>query len=75
MADLFKVDTMENFGKNWLIADFGVDQDGNHYVLTTNQVRASECGGVSGGAKSDCELVASLLDAYHAGKIDPDKIL
>ena len=36
--DIFKVDILENFGNNWMIADFGKDDDGNHYILTTNQI-------------------------------------
>lgn len=63
--DIFKVDTIENSGDNWLIADFGVDQDGKHYILTTNQVHASELHQYSGGAKADAELVCKLLNGGY----------
>ena len=64
--DIFKVDTIENAGNNWLIADFGTDTDGKHYILTTNYVHASEFTTYSGGAKEDAELVCKLLNEYIA---------
>jgi len=75
MRNLFKADVMKNSGDNWLVADFGVDHDGEHYILTTENVRASEVGAITDGAKADCELVARLLNAYHKGEIDPEKSL
>ncbi len=70
MRILFKVDTIENVGENWLVANFGMDEDGKEYILTTNYVHASEYGLVSDGAKGDCELVAALLNAYRNGLIE-----
>ena len=70
MRTYFKSDIKKNIGKNWFIADFGLDPDGNEYILTTDNVRASEVGAVSGGAKKDAELCARLLNLYHNGKID-----
>lgn len=61
----FRVDVKENSGDNWPIADFGVDEDGKHYILTTNNVRASNYPDVSKGAKGDAELCAELLNAYY----------
>ena len=63
--DVFKIDIIKNSGENWLVADFGVDEDGEHYILTTDRVRASEYGDVSRGAKGDCELVARLLNLNY----------
>lgn len=60
----FKVDVMDNFGDNWLIADFGVDVDGKTYILTTDHVHASEYHIFSEGPKADAELVATLLNEH-----------
>ena len=62
--DIFKVDILENFGNNWMIADFGEDDDGNHYILTTNQVHASELHKL-GTVKEQVELVCLLLNEYY----------
>lgn len=64
---MFKVDTIENVGDNWLIADFGTDQDGKHYILTTDGVRGSELSAISGGAQQDAELVCRLLNEHLEG--------
>lgn len=69
MRTFFKADISENIGQNWFIANFGMDEDGNEYILTTDHVHASEVGHVSDGAKADCELVATLLNMYHTGQI------
>lgn len=69
MTEYFKVDKIENVGENWLIADFGVDNDGEQYILTTESIHLSELHEFSQGAKADCELVARLLNAYVNGKI------
>lgn len=37
-----KVDTVDNYGENWLIADFGTDEEGTKYIVTTDRVRCSE---------------------------------
>ena len=62
--------TSNNDGENWLVADFGTDADGKNYVLTTDHIRASEVGAVSGGAKFDAELVARLLNEYYARELE-----
>lgn len=61
----FKVDVIENIGENWMIADFGADEDGKHYILTTDHVRCSEYHEISGGAKYDAELVCRLLKEHY----------
>ena len=62
------VDTMENSGVNWMIAEFGED-DGKQYILTTSNIHASEFHNYSNGAKADAELVAKLLNAHHNNQI------
>ena len=37
-----KIDTIENSGENWLIVDFGCDENGDKYIVTTDHVHASE---------------------------------
>ena len=69
---LFEVDIVENLGDNWLIADFGKDEDGKNYILTTTDIHVSEFADVSSGAKGDAELVCRLLNRYHADRIKPD---
>ena len=65
MMDIFKVDTIENVGDNWLIADFGEDDETDkHYILTTNQVHASELWRL-GTVKEQIELVCLLLNEYY----------
>ena len=66
----FKVDVIKNIGDNWLIADFGVDEDGEHYILTTDRVRSSESGEVMLGAKGDAELVCRLLKEHYRKVFD-----
>jgi len=68
--DIFKSDVIENMGDNWMIADFGVDDDGKNYILTTDHVHASELHMVSLGAKGDTELVAKLLNEYYTKKFE-----
>ena len=69
MQEIFKVDVIENVGENWLIADFGKDEDGKHYILTTNYIHASELMLYSMGAKEDCRLVSQLLNKHFKGKL------
>lgn len=65
MRKLFKVDTIENIGDNWLIADFGIEPENNiHYILTTDRVHASEVW-MLGSVKDLVELVCKLLNEYH----------
>ena len=69
--EIFKVDTTENIGINWLIAEFGFEQsDNKKYILTTDGVHASELYHYSLGAKEDCELVARLLNDYYGAVLD-----
>lgn len=69
--DVFKVDTIANIGDNWMVADFGADADGKHYILTTDHLHASEAGEFTEGAKADAELVCKLLnDHYRARKVE-----
>jgi hypothetical protein len=50
-----------NCGDNWLIASFGEDQDGKHWYLTTDYVRASEyCCDAESDAKF-CALAKTLM--------------
>jgi uncharacterized ParB-like nuclease family protein len=67
MSEIFKADTMENVGENHLIADFGVDQDGKHYILTTNHIHGTEAHKYSGGAKVDCERVVDTPRSKETG--------
>lgn len=61
---VFKVDTIENSGENWLIADFGTDQDDNkHYILTTDHVPASHLY-MMGTAREHAELACKLLNGW-----------
>lgn len=62
--DTFKVDTIENIADNWLIADFGMGEDDHHYILTTNQIHASEIHKL-GTVKEQIELVCLLLNEYY----------
>lgn len=64
MQTIFKVDTIANAGKNWLIAELGEDDDGEKYILTTQGVHASELYYYSQGAKADGELIARLLNEH-----------
>lgn len=64
---IFKVDTIENAGENWLIADFGCDGN-THYIITTDHVHASEMYLFSEGGKADAELVCRLLNEYYESK-------
>ena len=66
----FKVDVIKNIGDNWLIADFGADEDGEHYILTTDRVHASESDEVMLGAKEDAELVCRLLKEHYRKVFD-----
>ena len=67
--EIFMADTTENIGDNWMIAEFGEDEDGKQHILTTSNVHASELHNYSDGAKADAELVAKLLNAYHNNQI------
>ena len=59
-----KIDTIENSGENWLLADFGVDsEDGKHYILTTDHVHASELF-LLGSVREQAELVSILLNEH-----------
>ena len=49
----WKHDSAKNFGDNWLIASFGVDENNAKWLLTTDHVHASE---LSGDAEADAEF-------------------
>ena len=74
MRNYFKIDLQKNAGKNWWIADFGLDEDGNSYCVTTDNVHASEVCALSGGAKGDAELCVKLFNMYHNGMINLGEI-
>jgi len=62
----FKVDTIENIGDNWLVADFGVDSNtGKHYILTTDHIHASEVY-LLGTVEEQVNLVCKLLNAHYS---------
>jgi hypothetical protein len=66
--EVFIVDTIENVGENWLVADFGLDTETNkNIILTTNRVHASELNKYSKGAREDAQLVADLLNKHYGG--------
>ena len=62
---IFKVATEEEAGQNWVIALTGGDWDGHSYEVQTDHVHASELHQYSGGAKSDAEIIAALLNEYY----------
>ena len=73
MTRPFKVDTIENAGDNWLIADFGVDvEDNKHYILTTDHIHASELAAL-GTAREQAELACKLLNAQYEAKSFEEK--
>lgn len=54
-------DTKENIGKNWLVASFGENENGN-WILTTDHVRCSDL--VNNDAEADakfCALARNIL--------------
>ena len=44
--------------ENWIIASFGMDEDGKEYFVTSYYMKADEVAQYSDGAKADAELVA-----------------
>lgn len=68
--EIFKVDVIENIGDNWMIADLGVDEDGKHYILTTNHIHASELHMFSWGPKRDGKLIAELLNEFYTEQLN-----
>ena len=61
---LFIAAPTETAFENWPICWTGTEDDGIHWV-TTSRVRASMLHNYSGGAKSDAELIARLLNWYY----------
>ena len=55
MTGPWRTDEPRKFGDNWLVANFGADQEGREWLLTTDCVRASE---YSGDARADAEFCA-----------------
>lgn len=79
----YKHDTMENVGENWLLGcvfDAGAAIDDTKHIVTTDNLRASEC--ISGGAKEDAafiaanspEVIAALIDAIDALSLEHDLV-
>lgn len=55
----WKADTVKNVGENWLIGcviEAGDDQRNCHWIVTTDNLRASQC--MSGGAEEDSVFIA-----------------
>lgn len=48
-------DVMANIGKNWLVADFGRDENTIGHIVTTDSIRASQ---LSGDPESDAKFIA-----------------
>ena len=63
--NIFKVDTSDHIGDNWLVADFGADDDGQSYIVTTDRIHASESAEFTNGARADAELVCRLLNDHY----------
>jgi len=72
--DVFKVDTGDKIGENWLVADFGMDGDGQNYILTTDHIHASEAGEFAQGAKADAELVCRLLNDHFRAIAEKEQL-
>ena len=72
--EYFKVNTIENLGDDWLMADFGTDQDGKHYIVTTNHIHASDTADILRGAKEDAELVCRLLNEHFSRLAEKEKL-
>lgn len=62
----FKV--ANNGGDDWLICWTGQDEDGVHWNVTTDQVRASEYFQFSNGAEEDARLIADLLNKHYSNE-------
>ena len=58
--------------ENWIIASFGMDEDGKEYFVTSYYLKADEVAQYSDGAKADAELVARLLNLYFKGDFRSD---
>src|SRR3990167_2692953 len=63
--DVFKVDTMDHVGENWLICDCGADEDRKTYIVTTDKIPVSQSGEFLHGAKADAELICELLNDHY----------
>jgi len=59
--------TSDKAAENWIIASFGMDEDGKEYFVTSYYLKADEVAQYSDGAKADAELVARLLNLYFKG--------
>jgi len=66
------VATSDKAAENWIIASFGMDQDGKEYFVTSYYMKADEIAQYSDGAKADAELVAKLLNLYFKGDFRSD---
>ena len=68
----FVAATGDNAAENWIIASFGMDQDGKEYFVTSYYMKSDEIACYSEGAKADAELVAKLLNLYFKGDFRSD---
>ena len=64
--------TSDKAAENWIIASFGMDEDGKEYFVTSYYLKADEVAQYSDGAKADAELVARLLNLYFKGDFRSD---
>ena len=64
--------TSDKAAENWIIASFGMDEDGKEYFVTSYYLKADEVAQYSDGAKADAELVAKLLNLYFKGDFRSD---
>ena len=68
----FVAATGDNAAENWIIASFGMDEDGKEYFVTSYYMKSDEIAQYSDGAKADAELVAKLLNLYFKGDFRSD---
>ena len=68
----FVAATGDNAAENWIIASFGMDEDGKEYFVTSYYMKSDEIACYSEGAKADAELVAKLLNLYFKGDFRSD---
>ncbi len=71
----WKSDIIDNVGGNWLIGfvlDAGIDQENKKWIVTTDNLRASEC--VSGGAEEDTQFIAHAPTDISALLADNDRL-
>lgn len=57
----WRVNTMDQVGRDWLIADFGRDRSDVKWILTTDGVHASERRGTAESDARFCVLARQLM--------------